>query len=130
MTTQIELPKTLAEVLMTVAAADLPAARRRDMISAIKRICEMVGWSPSGLAAETVSLRGQLGKIRPAAAGINAKTFANLRSLLIAALQLAGVTDSMGRGYAGGHSVWGPLVRAIASDKRLSNGLAAFLNWC
>jgi hypothetical protein len=40
------------------------------------------------------------------------------------------VTDPMGRGEARRHPAWGPVVAAIASDKRLSNGLAAFMNWC
>jgi integrase len=46
------------------------------------------------------------------------------------ALELAGIIDRMPRGVALRHRVWGPLLRAIACDKRLANGLAAFANWC
>jgi site-specific recombinase XerD len=43
---------------------------------------------------------------------------------------LAGVIDPSGRGSAKHHPGWGPLLEAIADDPRLSNGLAAFANWC
>jgi integrase len=71
-----------------------------------------------------------LRKIRPAAFGVTSKTFANLRSLLAAALQLAGVFDTLARGRARQHPAWAPLLREIGSDKRLANGLAGFANWC
>jgi hypothetical protein len=47
-----------------------------------------------------------------------------------AALQLAGGIDDLGRGCARRHRGWVPLMRAVARNKRLSNGLAAFANWC
>src|SRR5262249_47962746 len=34
------------------------------------------------------------------------------------------------RGDARRHPEWGPLFEAVADDQRLSNGLAAFANWC
>ena len=71
-----------------------------------------------------------LSRIRPAAHGVSAKSYSNLRSLLAAALELAGVIDPSGRGRAIRHPQWGPLLEAVADDQRLSNGLAAFANWC
>jgi integrase len=71
-----------------------------------------------------------LSRIRPAAHGIGAKSYSNLKSLFGAALQLAKVTDSLGRGGAKRDPVWAALLGAAAGDKRLSNGLAAFANWC
>ena len=122
--------KTLENVLHVLDEAELSATRRRDMISAVKRVCEMAGSTPLSVSVEAPLLRGLVSKIRPAAHGISAKSYSNLKSLLAAALQLAGIIDSMGRGTARGHPVWGPLLRAVADDKRLSNGLAAFANWC
>jgi hypothetical protein len=58
------------------------------------------------------------------------KTWANIRSSFGRVLELAGVIDRMGMGIALRHSMWGPLMKAVAHDKRLSNGLAAFANWC
>ena len=121
---------TLADVLGLLDQAGLTATRRRDMVSAVKRICAMAGTTPAGVPAEPPLLRGMLSRIRPAAHGISAKSYSNLRSLLAAALQLAGVVDPLGRGDARRHPVWGPLLEVIADDKRLSNGLAAFANWC
>jgi integrase len=127
---EIKVVATLADVLDLLDQAGLTAMRRRDMVSAVKRICAMVGTAPAAVPADAPRLRGMLSKIRPAAHGISAKSYSNLRSLLGAALQLAGVIDPLGRGDARRDPVWGPLLEAIADDKRLANGLAAFTNWC
>src|SRR5262245_60232631 len=119
---------TLADVLGLLDQAGLSATRRRDMVSAVKRICVMAHTTPAAVPAEATFLRGMLLRIRPAAHGISAKSYSNLRSLLGAALQLAGLIDPLGRGDARRHPVWGPLLEAIADDKRLANGLAAFAN--
>jgi integrase len=121
---------TLADILVIVTAADFAAARRRDLISSINRVCEMAGRSPSDMPAEASALRAELCKIRPARFGISAKTFSNLRSLLADALRQAGALDDMARGSARRHPMWGPLLRAIGGDTQLDDGLAAFANWC
>ena len=121
---------TLADVLDLIDQAGLTGTRRRDMVSAIKRICEMAGTTPASVRAEPPVLKDMLSRIRPAAHGVSAKSYSNLRSLFAAALQLAGVIDPSGRGSAKRHPEWGPLLEAIADDQRLSNGLAAFANWC
>jgi hypothetical protein len=120
---------TLADVLAVVEQAVPAGTRRRDMVSAVNRICEMAGTTPANIYAEPPRLREMLSRIRPAAHGVSAKSYSNLRSLLGAALQLADVIDSMCRGSAKKHPDWGPLLETIADDQRLSNGLAAFANW-
>ena len=120
----------LDDVLRFLDTTSLGATRKRDMVSAVKRISEMAGTTPAGVAAEAPLLRGLLSRIRPAGHGITAKSFSNLKSLLSSALQLCGVLDPLGRGGAKRNPVWGPLLVAVADDKRLSNGLAAFANWC
>jgi integrase len=84
---------------------------------------------PASVPAQPPRLRELLCRIRPAAHGVTAKSYSNLRSLFAAALQLAGVIDPLGRGSARRHPEWRPLLEAIADDQRLSNGLAAFANW-
>ena len=121
---------TLADVLSLIDQTGLTGTRRRDMISAIKRICEMAGTTPECVCAGLPVLKEMLSRIRPAAHGVSAKSYSNLRSLLAAALELAGVIDPSGRGRAIRHPQWGPLLQAVADDQRLSNGLAAFANWC
>ena len=90
----------------------------------------MAGTTPASVRAEPSVLKDMLSRIRPAAHGVSAKSYSNLRSLFAAALQLAGVIDPSGRGSAKRHPGWGPLLEAVADDQRLSNGLAAFANWC
>jgi integrase len=123
-------PENLADVLSLIPEADLSVIQCRDMTSAIKRLCEMIGRAPSGVPAEATELRALLNKIPPAAFGIGTKTLSNLRSRLGAALILVGVLDKLGRGCAKHHPAWAPLMREIAPDKRLRYGLAAFANWC
>jgi hypothetical protein len=121
---------SLADVLSLIDQAGVTGTRRRDMVSAINRICEMAGTTPGSVPGEPAALKNMLSRIRPAAHGVSAKSYSNLRSLFAAALQLAGVIDPSGRGSAKHHPGWGPLLEAIADDPRLSNGLAAFANWC
>ncbi len=90
----------------------------------------MAGATPASVRAEPSVLKDMLSRIRPAAHGVSAKSYSNLRSLFAAALQLAAVIDPSGRGSAKRHPGWGPLLEAVADDQRLSNGLAAFANWC
>ena len=119
-----------ADEIARLTGVSVRTARRRDMISSINRICEMAGRSPSDAPAEASAIRAELRKIRPAKFGVSAKTFSNQRSLLAAALRLAGALDDMERGLARRHPVWGPLLRALGADTQLDDGLAAFANWC
>ena len=121
---------TLQDVLNAVQKADLSPVQNRDMISATRRVCEMVGSGPATLPADAPTIRAMVAKIRPAAHGVSHKTWANLLSRFRAALRLAGVIDLMGQGAAMRHPDWAPLIEAVAKDKRHSCGLAAFANWC
>ncbi|MGO9057897.1 MAG: tyrosine-type recombinase/integrase [Candidatus Binataceae bacterium] len=122
--------ETAEDLLRFLDEAHLTATRRRNMKSAINRICEMAGCIPWSLHLKPPIIREVLRKILPALHGVSSKTWANMRSLFAAALEMAGVIDRLGRGVALRHPVWGPLMRAIASDQRLTGGLAAFANWC
>src|SRR5262245_45085090 len=122
--------ETAEDLLGILDEASVNATRRRDVKSAVKRICEMAGCAPRSLRLEAPILRETLRKIRPAAHGMSWKTWANIQSLLRRALELAGVIDKMDRGVALRHPLWGPLMQSIAHDKRLANGHAAIANWC
>ncbi|MFZ2139976.1 MAG: site-specific integrase [Xanthobacteraceae bacterium] len=121
---------TLADLLAFLEGTSLTGTRRRDMVSAINRVCEMAGMAPANVPADPAFLRGMLSRVRPAAHGVSAKSYSNQRSLLAAALQLARVIDPLGRGSARRDPEWGPLLEAVTDDERLSNGLATFANWC
>jgi hypothetical protein len=58
---------TLADVLSLIDQTGLTGTRRRDMISAINRICEMAGTTPECMCAELPVLKEMLSRIGPAA---------------------------------------------------------------
>jgi integrase len=122
--------ETAEDLLALLNVGSLNATLHRDMKSAVNRTCEMAGCAPRGLLLHVPILRETLRKIRPAAHGVSCKTWANIRSLFGRVLEVAGVIDRMGMGIALRHPMWGPLMKAVAHDKRLSNGLAAFANRC
>lgn len=86
---------------------------------AVNRTCQMAGCASRGLLLDVPILRETLRKIRPAAHGVSHKTWANIRSLFGRVLELAGVIDRMRMGLALRHPMWGPLMKAVAHDKRL-----------
>jgi hypothetical protein len=120
--------RSLAEVIVELEEMPLEPSRRRDLVSAINRIAIMARQLPAAIAAEPTVLRGLLAAIRPAAHDVSVKTFANLKSAFASALELVGAVERLGRGTAARDPAWAPLMRAIKSDKRLGNGLAAFAN--
>jgi hypothetical protein len=128
MPTYNDPPRNAKDIILMLADAEFSTLRRRDMPSAISRACQMMCCAPGGLGLEVPVLRQKLAGIRPAAHGISAKTFSNVRSAFVAAMDWAGVTEPVGRGAAKRDPVWSPLVAGIAHDERLSTGLAAVLN--
>ncbi len=123
------LPTTLAGVIHAVENSGLPVTRRRDLVSAVMRICEMSGHTPAALQVNPSVLRAAIADIRPAAHRIADGTFANIRSSFAAALASAGVIDRAPRGEAGRDPAWGPLVAKLP-DPGMRHGLSSFLNWC
>ena len=121
---------TLADIMRLVEASDLAGSRRRDTVSAIKRLAHMMGASPQSVTLAVPSLQAALADIRPAAHGITVKTLSNLKSRFASALGEAGVIDRMPHGIAQHDKAWKVLVASIAGSKHFSHGLAAFFNWC
>lgn len=122
--------ETLGDVLLFVEASALPPYQRRDLRSAIKRVAEMAGVVPAMAEATAPALRQMLKKVQAAAHGVSQKTWANLLSGLRAALRLTDVIESRRDGLALKEPGWAPLLEATAEDRRLSCGLAAFVNYC
>jgi hypothetical protein len=84
--------KTIADVLSLLDhdQSGLTGTRRRDMVSGVKRICEMFETMPASVPARPLQLQKSLSRIRPAAYGVTAKSYSNLRSLFAAALRWPG----------------------------------------
>ncbi len=94
---------TAADVNAMLQAESLPPTRRPDLLSGISRMCSMLGCQAAALKLHVPALREKIGDLRRAAHGISKKSFATLCSAFAAALELAGVIDSFGRGDAKRH---------------------------
>ena len=85
-------PVTLAEVL---AALDRPGGlsgtRLRDLKSATKRVAILLGNEPAAIPLDTAAISARLATVNPAAVGLTAKRFANIRSDFLAAVKASGV---------------------------------------
>jgi hypothetical protein len=83
---------TLANVLNCLeTSGDLSPVRIRDLRSAISRLCALIGEEPGRIELVLGQLRNRLAAINPVSAGISAKSFANIRSDLFAAIAASGL---------------------------------------
>ena len=72
---------TMAELIEAVRGdAELPATRRRDLCSAIKRFCELLAIDPATTPASPRRVRERLKAFHWRKAGISRKTFQNIRA--------------------------------------------------
>lgn len=118
------------ELVLFLGSLPLPETRRRDLISSVYRVAELTGCAIAQLCLDPEKIRVALEKVRPAKHRLKLASWANIRSAFASALALAGIADRIPRGVASHDPAWSPLVKAIAKDKRLANGLALFVNWC
>src|SRR5579871_617397 len=80
---------TLAGVLEAIAAVpDLTPQRRQDMASALRTVARMLGRTLESIPADPRQLVRRLAQVAPEAAGLTKGRWANIRSLLRAALEL------------------------------------------
>ena len=101
-------PLTAADLIDMIKASREPEVRKRDMISAVRRICEMGSVTPAHFVITPDSVRTLMAGINPTAHGITPKTFSTLRSNFGAALKRAGIVDDQVRGRASKDPAWAP----------------------
>ena len=119
-------PMTLADVIDQIDAhGELSATRRRDLQSAIRRMCKHLGRDPGSLPASLTALRGPVAKLNHAQLGLSPKTLLNMRSDFLAALSLNGQVSELRRPLS---SEWQALTAGLVS-KRLRNGLGRFVRY-
>src|SRR6478736_3476710 len=106
------MARTLLDIVTCVEASDTGSLRRRDLVSAVRRVGKMAGVSLAHTVIDVPRLRSLLSGLRPAQHGMSQKTWANLRSCFAAALELAGEVDPMNRGAALAHPLWRRLLEA------------------
>src|SRR5689334_10543155 len=86
---------TLKDVLDRLAAADLPASRRRDLRSAVMTYAKLIEREPTSIMLDLAEIRRTLDRLVPAEAQVSAKRWANLRSDLAAALGASGLVPML-----------------------------------
>jgi hypothetical protein len=86
------VPLTLAAVLAAVEHdGQLTGTRRRDVVSAVKRVATLLGDEPAAISLDMATISARLAAINPVAVGITTKRFANIRSDFLAAIKTAGL---------------------------------------
>jgi len=115
-------PMTLATMLIALERPHtLSATRLRDLRSAVKRVADLLGDEPAGIAFDMEAISTRLGAISPLAVGMTVKRFANIRSDFLAAVKAIGVkpvTDKKTLSPA-----WAELFERL-SGRRAHNGLS------
>jgi hypothetical protein len=79
---------SLADLLATLGASDLPERKRQELASAIRTVARALGRSPETIPADGRLLASRLKEVAPAAIGISRGRWNNIRSLLRTALAL------------------------------------------
>ena len=85
-------PVTLAGVLAALERhGKLSATRKRDLVSAVKRVANLLGNEPAAIALDMAAISARLAAVNPVAVGITTKRLANIRSDFLAAVKASGV---------------------------------------
>jgi integrase len=120
---------SIANLVGIVDSSGLGQGRKRDLISALHRVCAMAGKDPAFVAASPQTIRDLFDGILPAAHGITGKTLNNIRSNVRTALVLAGLVDQV-RGRALKCPVWCELASLAQDHRAIATGLATFMGFC
>ena len=119
-------PITLAVVLATVEReAKLTATRRRDLVSGVRRVASLLGDEPAAIPLNMAPISARLAAVNPVAAGLTAKSFANIRSNFLGAVSASGLVPV--RAKSGGKPVLSPAwvdLFARLSGRRAHIGLS------
>ena len=85
-------PVTLAGLLAALERhGKLSATRKRDLVSAVKRIAKLLGDEPAAIALDMAAISARLAAVNPVAVGITTKRLANIRSDFLAAVKASGL---------------------------------------
>lgn len=121
-------PDTLAAVIERLQAdTALPPTRRRDLLSAVRRIAEAVERPPETISADQASLRHLIAAATPKLADLDRKTRSNLFANLRAALVRAG-SRPLGRPSGPLSPAWATLA-GPGLPKALTIGLSRLLRF-
>jgi integrase len=90
--TRAAKPVTLAGVLAALEReTNLTATRRRDLVSAVKRVAILLGDEPAAIPLEMPAISARLAAVNAVAVGLTVKTLGNVRSNFVAAVKASGL---------------------------------------
>jgi hypothetical protein len=126
-TTPSILGLTLTDIMAQIEADEgLKATRRRDLCSALRRLSAMLDRPIEALPADLSLLRPLINGLNPARHGLSAKTHANLRSNVLAAIRHAGIVEARPKSLS---ADW-ELFRDRLIPNRCRWGLSRFMRFC
>ena len=116
---------TLSDVIARhQQASGLSPRRRRDLISGVRRMTEIIDVDPVCTSASLQLLRPQINAVRPAKHNLTPKTWSTLRSNFRAA-----IVQGTPRQRRRADPEWSKL-RAALPGKRMKTGLSRFIGFC
>ena len=119
-----ETTVTLQDVIHAIEGLEtLAVTRRRDLRSAVKRVATLLADDPARVLLDIPAISSKLAAISPVAAGLSAKSFANIRSDFMAAVSASGLKAAQPAGKAPMSAEWTDLVAGL-SYKRARIGLS------
>ena len=112
-----------------LARDDLDPVRRRNLASALRSLSKALGQPLDTIPADPVELRRRLNGCTPAMAGLSAGRWRNVRSLLQAALEDAGIVRVAGRSRRPPSATWAALLASLGTYNERYK-LSRFASWC
>ena len=90
----------------------------RDRLSAVRRVAELLGDEPAGIALDLEAISARLAAINPLAVGMSAKRFANIRSDFLAAVKGSGLMPVMSKAKKALSPEWLKLFERLSGRRR------------
>src|SRR5262245_52662184 len=106
-------PAALQHVKDRIAASSLPAARKRDLLSAVNTFAKLTDRRPAEIPLDLAAIREALDGMVPAQAKVSRKRFANLRSDLAAAIDASGLVPMLKTAGVELDEAWARLLQAV-----------------
>jgi integrase len=119
--------QTLTDMLNAIRAADLSERRKQDILAGLNSAARALGKPPDRILAEPSRLMAQLGQVSPRPLGISPRRWANILSLVRAALAQTHAI-SAGRSIQRLSERWDVLYHQLDRWQKLK--LSRFLRFC
>jgi hypothetical protein len=109
-----EAAPSMAEVIERIDnLSGLSSTRQRDLKSAMRSFCRLIGKEPPEVPANINWLHVRIRRVHPAAHDISKKRLANIKSDVLKALTLAGCSRSRGDWLRSPSPLWEALLSSV-----------------